>query len=131
MASIQKRTRNGKTTYRVQYRDPSGAMRGKVFDRKEDARRFKTETEHAKDHQAWTDPGPARRPYADTVTRAWPSRPLTRQPVRPSRSGFGCTSTRTSATTRWRRSGRVSSRHGRAGSSSSSRRATSASCSPT
>jgi len=23
MASIQKRTRNGKTTYRVQYRDPS------------------------------------------------------------------------------------------------------------
>jgi integrase len=56
MASIQKRTRNGKTTYRVQYRDPSGAMRGKVFDRKEDARRFKTETEHAKDNQAWTDP---------------------------------------------------------------------------
>jgi hypothetical protein len=56
MASIQKRTRNGKTTCRVQYRDPSGTMRGKVFDRKEDARRFKTETEHAKDHQAWTDP---------------------------------------------------------------------------
>jgi integrase len=56
MASIQKRTRNGKTTYRVQYRDPSGAMRGRSFAKMADARRFKTETEHAKEHGAWTDP---------------------------------------------------------------------------
>ena len=56
MASIQKRTRNGKTTYRVQYRDPSGAMRGKVFDRLAAARAWLTETEHAKGHNAWTDP---------------------------------------------------------------------------
>jgi integrase len=56
MASIQKRTRNGKTTYRVQYRDPSGAMRGRSFTRMADARRFKTETEHATEHGAWTDP---------------------------------------------------------------------------
>ena len=60
MASIQKRIRNGKTTYRVQYRDPSGAMRGKVFDRVVDAKRFRTETEHAKDHNAWTDPRAAK-----------------------------------------------------------------------
>jgi integrase len=56
MASIQKRTRNGKTSYRVQYRDPSGAMRGKVFTRKVDAQRWETENEHAKLHGAWTDP---------------------------------------------------------------------------
>jgi hypothetical protein len=56
VASIQKRTRNGKTSFRVQYRDPSGAMRGKVFDRLVDARRFKTDTEYAKGHNAWTDP---------------------------------------------------------------------------
>jgi integrase len=56
MASIQKRTRNGATTYRVQYRDPSGAMRGKVFARLVDAKRFKTETEYAKEHNTWTDP---------------------------------------------------------------------------
>jgi hypothetical protein len=48
MASIQKRTRNGKVSYRVQYRDPSGAMHGKVFQRKADAERFRTENEHAK-----------------------------------------------------------------------------------
>jgi hypothetical protein len=56
MASIQKRTRGGKTTYRVQYWDPSGAMRGRSFARLADARRFKTETEHAKEHGVWTDP---------------------------------------------------------------------------
>jgi integrase len=56
MASIQKRQRNGKTSYRVQYRDPGGAMRGRVFVRKVDAERFRTENEHAKLHGAWTDP---------------------------------------------------------------------------
>jgi hypothetical protein len=68
MASIQKRTRNGKTTYRVQYRDPSGAMRGRVFDRMVDAKRFRTETEHARDNNAWTDPRAGKvtlRNYAD------------------------------------------------------------------
>jgi hypothetical protein len=70
MASIQKRVRNGKTTYRVQYRDPSGAMRGKVFTRERDARRFETETEHAKLHHAWTDPRAGRATLRDYAA-AW------------------------------------------------------------
>jgi integrase len=84
MASIQKRTRNGKTTYRVQYRDPTGAMRGKVFDRKEDARRFKTETEHAKDHRAWTDPRAGKatvRAYGDAHLSAQTFEETTREAV--------------------------------------------------
>jgi hypothetical protein len=40
MASIEKRVRNGKTTYRVRYRDPAGSQRSKVFARKADAQRF-------------------------------------------------------------------------------------------
>lgn len=56
MASIQKRVRNGKITYRVQYRDPAGRMRGKVFARKADAEGWLTDNEHAKRHGAWTDP---------------------------------------------------------------------------
>jgi integrase len=56
MASIQKRIRNGKITYRVQYRDPAGQMRGKVFARKADAEGWLTDNEHAKRHGAWTDP---------------------------------------------------------------------------
>jgi hypothetical protein len=39
MASIQKRLRNGKTTYRVRYRDPARQQRSKVFARKADAQR--------------------------------------------------------------------------------------------
>ena len=40
MASIQKRVRNGKTTYSVNYRDPAGRSRRKVFDRARDAARW-------------------------------------------------------------------------------------------
>jgi integrase len=70
MASIQKRTRNGKMTYRVQYRDPSGAMRGKVFARKVDAQRWKTENEHAKLHGAWMDPKAGKATLHD-YAQAW------------------------------------------------------------
>src|SRR5215216_3885981 len=84
MASIQKRTRSGKTTYRVQYRDPSGAMRGKVFDRMVDARRFKTETEHAQEHGAWTDPRAGKatlRSYGDAHLAAQTFDETTREAV--------------------------------------------------
>jgi hypothetical protein len=37
VASIEKRVRNGRTTYRVRYRDPADHQRSKVFDRKVDA----------------------------------------------------------------------------------------------
>jgi integrase len=84
MASIQKRMRNGKTSYRVQYRDPSGAMRGKVFDRKVNAQRFKTETEHAKEHGAWTDPRAGKatlRSYGDAHLAAQTFDETTREAV--------------------------------------------------
>jgi integrase len=84
MASIQKRVRNGKTTYRVQYRDPGGAMRGPVFDRKVDAQRFKTENEHAKLHNAWTDPRAGKatlRTYGDAHLAAQTFDETTREAV--------------------------------------------------
>jgi integrase len=84
MASIQKRTRNGKTTYRVQYRDPSGAMRGRSFTRMADARRFKTEIEHAKERGAWTDPRAGKatlREYAETWCAAQTFDETTREAV--------------------------------------------------
>jgi integrase len=56
MASIEKRLRNGRTTYRVRYRDPAGAQRSKVFARKVDADRWLTENESSKAHGAWVDP---------------------------------------------------------------------------
>jgi len=84
MASIQKRIRGGKTTYRVQYRDPSGAMRGKSFARVADARRFKTETEHAKEHGVWTDPRAGKailRAYGDAHLAAQTFDETTREAV--------------------------------------------------
>jgi hypothetical protein len=56
MATIEKRVRNGKATYRVRYRDPGGGQRSKVFARKADAQRFLNETETAKVRGTWTDP---------------------------------------------------------------------------
>jgi integrase len=84
MASIQKRTRNGKRTYRVQYRDPSGAMRGKVFERERDAKRFRTDTEHATGHGAWTDPRAGKatlRTYGDAHLAAQTFDETTREAV--------------------------------------------------
>src|SRR5688572_2677205 len=56
MVTIEKRVRNGKTTYRVRYRDPAGSQRSRVFARKADAQRFLNETETAKARGTWTDP---------------------------------------------------------------------------
>ena len=84
MASIQKRMRNGKTTYRVQYRDPAGQMRGKVFQRKVDAERFRTENEHAKNTGGWVDPALGRvtlATYAAGWLEAQTSDPLTREGI--------------------------------------------------
>jgi len=56
MASVQKRVRNGRVTYRVRYRDPAGRQRSQVFTRRADAQRFLSETENAKLKGTWTDP---------------------------------------------------------------------------
>jgi hypothetical protein len=56
MATVEKRVRNGNTTHRVRYRDPTGHQRSRVFARKADAQRFLNETETAKARGTWTDP---------------------------------------------------------------------------
>lgn len=131
MASIQKRTRNGKTTYRVQYRDPSGAMRGKVFDRKVKAESWLHENEVAKEHNAWADPRAGKatlRSYGDAHLAAQTFDETTREAVAlrlrlhvyPHLGDYPLAALRP-----------ASCRHGSAACSNSSRGATSASCSPT
>ena len=56
MATIEKRVRNGRVTYRARYRDPAGREHAKVFARKADAQRFLTEMENSK----LRAPGPTR-----------------------------------------------------------------------
>jgi integrase len=48
MASIQKRTRNGRISWRAMYRDPAGEQRSKSFPRKSDAERFLVGVESSK-----------------------------------------------------------------------------------
>jgi integrase len=71
MATVQKRVRNGKTTYRVRYRDPAGSQRSKVFARKADAQRFLNETETAKVRGTWTDPALGRVLFRDWLGEWW------------------------------------------------------------
>jgi integrase len=86
MASIQKRTRNGKTTYRVQYRDPSGAMRGKVFGLKRDAENWLHANETAKGDRRWVDPAAGRERFGPWAERWFATtaalRPTTRHDYR-------------------------------------------------
>ena len=56
MASIQKRIRNNRTSYRVRYRDPSGKPRSKSFRRLVDAERFARTVEIEKEKGTWVDP---------------------------------------------------------------------------
>jgi hypothetical protein len=82
MATIEKRVRNGKTTYRVRYRDPGGGQRSKVFARKADAQRFLNETETAKARGTWTDPSLGKVLFRDWLGEWWATttnlRPKTR-----------------------------------------------------
>jgi integrase len=71
MASIEKRVRNGRTTYRVRYRDPAGRQRSRVFTRKADAQRFLNETETAKLKGTWTDPALGRVQFRDWLAEWW------------------------------------------------------------
>jgi integrase len=71
MATIEKRVRNGKTTYRVRYRDPAGSQRSRVFARKADAQRFLNETETAKARGTWTDPSLGKVLFRDWLGEWW------------------------------------------------------------
>ena len=56
MAHVEKRIRNGKTTYRVRYVDPRGKERSEVFARKGDAGKRMIVVEGAKLRNEWVDP---------------------------------------------------------------------------
>lgn len=71
MASVQKRVRNGRVTYRVRYRDPAGRQRSRVFARKADAQRFLGETENAKLKGTWTDPALGRVRFGEWLAEWW------------------------------------------------------------
>lgn len=56
MASIDKRVRDGRTSWRVRYRTPAGAQRSKSFARKVDAERFRAGVESSKVTGTYVDP---------------------------------------------------------------------------
>jgi hypothetical protein len=81
MATIEKRMRNGKTTYRVLPR-PGWQSAVQVFARKADTQRFLNETETAKARGTWTDPALGRVLLRDWLGEWWATttnlRPKTR-----------------------------------------------------
>jgi integrase len=83
MAHIERRVRDGKTTYRARYRDPAGREHAKVFARKADAQRFLTEMENHKLKGTWTDPALGRVLFRDWLGEWWATttnlRPTTRE----------------------------------------------------
>jgi integrase len=83
VAHIERRVRNGKTTYRARYRDPAGCEHAKVFARKADAQRFLTEMENSKLKGTWTDPALGRVLFRDWLGEWWATttnlRPTTRE----------------------------------------------------
>ncbi len=60
MAHIEKRSRNGNTTWRARYRTPAGVERSKSFTRKVDAERFLASVEHSKATGSYVDPALAK-----------------------------------------------------------------------
>jgi integrase len=60
MASIEKRVRNGRMSWRARYRTPAGAERSKSFARKVDAERFLASVESAKVIGTYVDPALAK-----------------------------------------------------------------------
>ena len=69
MASIEKRIRDGRTSWRVRYRTPSGAERSKSFARKVDAERFRASVETSKVTGTYVDPT-----LAKVTVGAWAER---------------------------------------------------------
>ena len=74
MASIEKRIRNGQTTWRAHYRTPAGAQRNKTFPRKVDAERFLAGVETSKATGSYVDPA-----LAQVTVGDWADRWLTGQ----------------------------------------------------
>jgi len=86
VATVEKRVRNGKASYRVRYRDPAGRQRSKSFTRKVDAERWLIETENAKAKGSYVSPALGKTKFAELAERWWATcahlRPTTRMNYR-------------------------------------------------
>jgi integrase len=71
MASIEKRTRNGRVTWRAHYRDPAGKQLNRSFTRKIDAERYLVKIEAAKITGSYVDPRQAARTFRDVAEEHW------------------------------------------------------------
>jgi predicted DNA-binding WGR domain protein len=71
MSSVEKRTRNGRVTWRAHYRDPAGQQRNRSFTRKIDAERFLTKIEASKLAGGYVDPKQAARSFRDIAEQHW------------------------------------------------------------
>jgi integrase len=71
MASVEKRTRNGRVVWRAHFRDPSGKQRNRSFPRKIDAERFLIKIEASKLAGAYVDPRQAVRRFRDIAEEHW------------------------------------------------------------
>ncbi len=60
MASVEKRVRNGRTSWLVRWRDPTGAQRKKTFSRRYEADRYRGEIERSLNTGGYIDPARAR-----------------------------------------------------------------------
>ena len=69
MASVEKRVRDGKVTWRAHYRTPEGRQRNKTFTRKLDADRFITSVESTKLAGTFVDPARARTTVGEMAER--------------------------------------------------------------
>ena len=75
MASIEKRTTNGKSVWRAHYRTPAGKQRNKTFHRKVDAERFLTSVESSKNAGSYVDPALSRVTVGEWASCGWQARP--------------------------------------------------------
>ena len=71
MASIEKRTRNGRVAWRAHFRDPSGKQLNRSFPRKIDAEHFLIKIEASKLAGGFVDPRQAVRRFRDVAEEHW------------------------------------------------------------
>jgi integrase len=71
MSSVQRRVRNGRVSFRVCFRDPTGRQRSRSFTRKTDARAFLTTVDNAKLTGSYVSPAETRRLFRDVAEEHW------------------------------------------------------------
>src|SRR4051794_27940503 len=86
MANVEKRVRDGRTTFVVRWRDPAGRQRKRSFGKKSDADRFRTSIESSIHSGAYVDPAAGRLTVAEYAT-TWLDRQVQLKPSTRARYG--------------------------------------------